>query len=62
MKTRNGILLGCGVIVLILIGTFVAGYFLASPFKGASVSKGSWLVLNPSGSVPDYTEINGPEY
>lgn len=62
MKTRNGILLGCGVIVLILIGTFVAGYFLASPFKGASVSKGSWLVLNPSGSVPDYTEINGPEF
>ncbi|NLW19376.1 MAG: signal peptide peptidase SppA [Candidatus Cloacimonetes bacterium] len=62
MKTKNGILLGCGIILLILVGAFVAGYFLASPFKGPSVSKGSWLVLNPSGVVPDYTEISGPEF
>lgn len=66
MKTSTGILLGCGLVLLILIGAFAAGYFIGRPFMSATatsaISGGTWLVLDPSGSVPDYTEVLGSEF
>lgn len=65
MKTSTGILLGCGALLLILVGAFVAGYFFSKPFISttpSSISGGTWLVLDPQGSVPDYTEIKGSEF
>lgn len=61
MKTRTGIFLGCGVVLLILIGAFVAGYFISTPYKTTSISQGTWLVLDPAGAIPDYTEVRGSE-
>ncbi|HOR02959.1 MAG TPA: signal peptide peptidase SppA [Candidatus Syntrophosphaera sp.] len=66
MKTRTGIMLGCGLVLLILIGAFVAGYFIGRPFMSAThsttISSGTWLVLDPSGGVPDYSELQGSEF
>ncbi len=60
MKTKNGILLGCGLVLFILVGAFVAGYLIGRPYK--SISSGTWLVLGPSGGIPDYTEVRGSEF
>ncbi len=59
-------MLGCGLVLLVLIGAFAAGYFIGKPFMAASsttsISGGTWLVLDPAGSVPDYTEVRGSEF
>ncbi|MDD4223775.1 MAG: signal peptide peptidase SppA [Candidatus Cloacimonetes bacterium] len=64
MKTSSGILLGCGFVLLILIGAFIAGYFIGKPFMTSTtpISGGTWLVLDPVGSIPDYTQVRGSEF
>jgi protease-4 len=59
MKTKYAILLGIGVLVLILVLAFLAGYYLGfKPNASKTIGSDSWLVLDPSGEVADYNEVS----
>ncbi|MCB5258077.1 MAG: signal peptide peptidase SppA [Candidatus Cloacimonadaceae bacterium] len=62
MKKNTGIYIGCGVVVLILIAAFMAGYFIGFAPKGKSVAGGSWLVLDLSGQVSDYSILQSSNF
>ena len=57
MKTKSAVFLGCGVVLFILVGAFLAGYLMFKGPKAPSVASDSWLVLDIAGEVPDYNEI-----
>jgi protease-4 len=62
MKTSTGILIGCGSILLILAAAFAVGYCVGFGPKGPQIAGESWLVLDPMGEVPDYTELRGSDF
>ncbi|HQP84485.1 MAG TPA: S49 family peptidase, partial [Candidatus Syntrophosphaera thermopropionivorans] len=62
MKKNSGIYIGCGVIVFILIAAFLAGYFIGFAPKGKTVAGGSWLVLDLSGQVSDYSILQSSNF
>ena len=61
-EKNTGIYIGCGVVVLILIAAFMAGYFIGFAPKGKSVAGGSWLVLDLSGQVSDYSILQSSNF
>ncbi|HRC99652.1 MAG TPA: hypothetical protein PL080_00680 [Candidatus Syntrophosphaera thermopropionivorans] len=62
MKKNSGIYIGCGVIVLILVVAFLAGYFIGFAPQGKNVAQGSWLVLDLSGQVTDYSILQSSNF
>ncbi|MBP7899510.1 MAG: S49 family peptidase, partial [Candidatus Syntrophosphaera sp.] len=62
MKKNSGIYIGCGVIVLILAVAFLAGYFIGFAPQGKNVAQGSWLVLDLSGQVTDYSILQSSNF
>lgn len=62
MKTKSIFLIGCGGIVLILLAAFVIGYFVGMKPNQVKVSSGSWLIVDPSGNVADYSEMRNQGY
>ncbi|MBW6514771.1 MAG: signal peptide peptidase SppA [Candidatus Syntrophosphaera sp.] len=59
MKTHSAILIGCGAIIVILAAAFAVGYFIGFSPRVEKVSPGTWLLLDPGTSVPDYNEVSG---
>jgi protease IV len=62
MKTHSAILIGCGSIIVILVAAFLVGFCVGlSPAKD-KIASDSWLVVDPSGYIPDYSEIRGSDF
>ncbi|MGC9362570.1 MAG: S49 family peptidase, partial [Candidatus Syntrophosphaera sp.] len=62
MRTHSAILIGCGSIAVILVAAFLVGFCVGlSPAK-EKISSDSWLVVDPSGYIPDYSEIRGSNF
>ncbi|MEF3695456.1 MAG: signal peptide peptidase SppA [Candidatus Cloacimonadota bacterium] len=61
MKKNTGyLLLGLVIFLVLAIGAFWLGYTSGKSFMGTSkqtVAKNSWLLVNPSGLVKDYNEV-----
>ncbi len=62
MKTHSAIFIGCGSIVVILVAAFLVGFCVGLNPAKEKISSDSWLVVDPSGYIPDYSEIRGSDF
>jgi protease IV len=57
MKTRNALLLGCFTVILITVTAFIVANSMITGSRHKSIGNDTWLVIDPSGEVPDYSEV-----
>ena len=63
MAKSKGIVIGCLVFPLILIVAFVVGFYaFAKDAKSSKkITNDSWLVINPTGMLSDYSEVQNAQ-